>query len=480
MRSTRLVTAAAICELWAQSATFALPQSDTELAAALSELRAELNDLRARCDETQQWLTDARSAEIKQLVGDVLADAGQRTLLQGDGATCGFNRNLWVGSADGNFRLFVRGFTQQRFNYDHRNEVTGVPNSTNSEWGFQNRRSRLSIDGHVFDPSWQFKVEFQSTSGETSWSSTDLWVEKRFSDELSVRVGQFKPSYLREFNVAVTASAFADRSSTAVFFLPGRTLGAQATWQGESLRVQATIANAFEVTSNYYESGGLRDISWNSPRIAQYAFLGRAEWRLAGAWEQLTEFTGWRGGEFAALAGVAGQVMKRDNSHGVPAMYGALTPFVVGATADLSLQFNGASLCTWFAFRQVDPDQVGLAAANQYAAVVQGGLFVSDTVELVGRFEYGNADTMPNGEAPVVAAMPSNNGYSVFNAVSVGVNWYIAQQRIRITTDVSYAFTGVGAFADPVANFQRDGTNAAGAFDAHGQVLVRAQLQLMF
>ncbi len=480
MRSSSLWRVAALWATCAGSASVAGAQSDDGFAAGVAELRAELDDLRAHCDETQQWMSEARAAEIKQLVRDVLADAGQRASFAHDEATCGFDRNLWVGSSDGNFRLFVRGFTQQRFSFDHRSDVTGLSHANTSEWGFGNRRSRLSFDGHVLDPSWQFKVEFQTSSGDTTWSSTDMWIEKRFSDQLSVRVGQFKPSYLREFNVAVTSTIFADRSSTALFFLPGRTLGAQASWQNESFRLQGAFVNAFEVKSNYYESGSLRDLSWDSQRTAQYAFLGRAEWRIAGSWEQLAGFTGWRGGEFAALAGVAGQAMKRDTSQGVPAVYGDLNPLVVGATVDLSLQFNGASLCSWFAFRQVDPDQAGLAAARQYAAVVQGGVFISERVELVGRYEYGSADTMPNGESPVVSAMPSNNGYSVFSAVSVGVNWYIAMQRLRITTDLSYAFTGVGAFADPATNFQRDGTSASGAFDAHGQVLLRAQLQLMF
>ncbi len=463
---------------WAISA----PQhNDAEVVAAIAQLRAELNELRATADPTQQWLDEARLEEVKQLVRDVLSDAGQRSSLAGEQATSGFDgQNLWVGSADGNFKLIGRGFMQWRYNFDDRSEVTGVDGATNSEWGFQNRRTRLMLEGHVIDPSWQYKVEIQSTSGSQAPTSSDLWIQKTFSDGFSLRVGQFKPAYLREFDVAVTATVFADRSSTAVFFLPARTIGVQASWEGESFRLQGMFANAFDVKSNYYNSGTLRDVSWGSPKVAEYAFTGRAEWRVVGTWEQLRGFTGWRGGEVGALVGLGGQAMQRNNNQGVPAMYGDLNPFIVGATADLTLQFDGASLCTWVAFRQVDPGQAGLANANQYGAVIQGGVFVGRDLELIGRFEYGNADTMPNGETPVVASMPSNNGYSNLSAASIGVNWYISRQRLRITTDLSYAFTGVGAFADPVANFQPDGTNTAGAFDATGQVLLRAQLQIMF
>ncbi len=456
------------------------PQSDAELTAVLAELRAELDELRAATNGSQQWLNEARAEEVKQLVRDVLSDAGSRTSFDEGYETSGFIRGLWVGSADGNFRLAFRGFTQVRYTVDQRNETTGAQNSNDSTWGFEDRRTRISLEGCAGDPSWRYRAEFQTGSGQATMTATDLWIEKSFSDELSLRVGQFKPGYLREFDVSALAPVFADRSSTAVFFLPQRTIGAQLTWESEDFRLQATFANAFEVRSNYYNSGNLRGVPWNSPQNAPYAVLGRAAWLAAGTWEQLASFTGWRGGEFGALVGVAGQVMKRNNNVGVPTAYGDIKPLVIGATADVTLQFNGASLSSWFAWRQIDPCESGLAAANQYGVVIQGGLFVSDEVELIARYEYGSADTMPNGETPVVQTLPSNNGYSTISAASLGVNWYIARQRVRITTDVSYAFTGIGAFADPNSNFLQDGTSASGAFDADGQVLIRAQLQIIF
>ncbi|MSR18347.1 MAG: hypothetical protein EXS00_04105 [Phycisphaerales bacterium] len=453
--------------------------TDQELSAAIAELRRDVSELRQEADGTQTWLTAERAEQVRQTVADVLADADERASLAADGATSGFKESLWIGSADGNFKMIIRGYMQVRFTFDHRSETTGVADATNNEWGWEVRRTKLYFEGHMLDPSWKYKTEFTITGGESAPLLEDAYIEKSLGDGLSVRAGQFKAPYLREFNTSDTVTQFADRSTLSSFFSPGRTLGAQLSWEGDAFRISGMFANAVQTKSNYYSSGNLLNLPWTSTKIAQYAFAARAEWLAAGTWGQFKEYTGWCGGQFGALVGLAGEVMKKSNSQGVPATYGDIEPFVAGVTTDLTLQFSGASLATWFAFRQVDPAQAGLAPANQYGVVVQGGYFLTDTVELIARYEYGSADTMPNGEAASVAVLPSNNGYSVYNAASVGLNWYLSKQRLRVTTDLSYAFTGVGAFAT-TSDFLRDGTSPSGQFDASGQVLVRVQLQMMF
>jgi len=453
-------------------------QDDAELAAQIADLRRDVAELRASMSGDGAWLDTARAAEVRQLVKDVLADASTRTSLTGHGATAGWDGNCFVGSADGNFKLIIRGFTQIRFSFDNRPSVQGLSDAANSSWGFDVRRQRIVFEGYVIDPSWRFKAEIAARPGDSP-TLLDSYIEKVLSDQLLLRVGQFKVPFNREHLFGVTTTQFIERSSTDTFFTPGRAQGMQLTWRNEDFSLSGAVLNGFDVRSNYFHSGTMRNLSWTSDRVAEYAFAARAEWKIGGSWLQNLDSIGFPGQDVSTLIGIAGEVEKKNNSQGVPSSLGNLKPFVVAATADIGIKGSGASVFAWAVWRQIAPGQPGLANANQFGAVVQGGYFIAPTVEATLRYEYGDADTSPNGEAPTLASMPSNNGYEALQAVTVGCNWYIDGHRLKISSDIGYALTGIGAFAFGNGSFLREGT-ANGEFDSSGQVLARVQLQIMF
>ena len=82
---------------------------------------------------------------------DALADASSRASLQGSGATVGYDNGFFMSSADGNFSLRVGALEQVRFVWEF---------DTQSDMGFENRRNQLHFGGHMFDPSWAYRVVF--------------------------------------------------------------------------------------------------------------------------------------------------------------------------------------------------------------------------------------------------------------------------------------------------------------------------------
>jgi len=53
------------------------------------------------------------------------------------------------------------------------------------------------------------------------------------------------------------------------------------------------------------------------------------------------------------------------------------------------------------------------------------------------------------------------------NMLTIGCTWYINGQRLKIASDLGYAFTGIGAFAVANGSFNEDGTSN-GNFDSSG------------
>jgi hypothetical protein len=66
---------------------------------------------------------------------------------------------------------------------------------------------------------------------------------------------------------------------------------------------------------------------------------------------------------------------------------------------------------------------------NPYGFTLQGGVFVSDDVELVARYEDGDADT--------------NAATNDFSTLTFGANWYMAQNTAKLGFNFGYAFDWV-------------------------------------
>ena len=466
----------------------ALRQQNADQAKEITDLRSQNGD---------KWLSEQRASQIRGVVADVLADSQARASLQAADATAGYDRNLFIASADGNFRLNIEGQLQIRYAYNN------VPNSSltpsaghdrsqaQNEYGFELRRVKMNFFGHVFDPSWTYRIQWAyERDGENSGralSFEDVFVQKALGDGLFVRVGQWMNLFNYERVVGSRMQQFADRSLVDLYF--------DTSWvQGVLLGYEQ---ERFRVFGSYNDGGGNRNIGavLGTGNPTEWAFTGRADWKFAGAWGQLREMQGWVGSPFAAAVG-AGINWQRAGGNPPPgritvgngnlpdqAGSGTANTQVTNLSYTVDGNLRGDGWSAWAAFLgnwTYDGGAVakaqGVENALSYGTVVQGGVFVTDAVELIARYEglwVVSDNQNPTQANPLVSQS--------LNIVTLGANWYIHQNALKLTLDGGWAMNPV-RFSQGLYGLGIMGSSwrASSTGKGTGEAVIRCQLQLLF
>ena len=410
--------------------------------AIVEQLRLELDQERAT--NNSDWITEARSDEIRSLVHDVLADADSRTNLQGSGATAGWNNGFFIKSADGAFSLNLHAVLQVRFAYDDRNNVgAGLDDST---WGFENRRTALKFGGHIFDKSWKFFIQQIWTPGGTA-ALLDGVINRDLGDGWSMQLGKFRMPFLREELVNYTNLLTVERSIVSGPFGIGRSQGLQFSYKADDFKFTTAIFDDFGGIAGNANPAGTLD--------SEIAFAARAEFLVKGNWKQFGNLTAFPGTEDGVLVGLAYAYEKDEtlaNENDTDTRW----------TADINYHWDGASFFAYYAHRSFDDDDTPGNNVDQSAFVLQGGYFINDDTELFARYETADADTV---------------GVDDLEILTAGFNKYYHGQNVRWSTDVGYSYNTLGATWTGQAGFTNWQTDTAGE---DGQMLIRSQLQLMF
>ena len=404
------------------------------LQARLARLEAEVARLIAA---DQAWMTEHRAEEVRALVQDVLADADTRASLLQSGLSAGYDGGFFIGNADGTFALKMNGQLQVRFVYNSQDESP----VDDHRWGFENRRTKIKFKGHVVDPSWKYTVNGAFSRSSGTYAIEDAFITKTLDGGWSVRAGQFKPPFMREELVSSSRQLAVERSLMNEEFNQDRSQGIELTHKSDSVRFQAMYGDGFKRKSD----------PW-STEDTEFAFTARGEWLAAGDWKAFKDMSGWPGGAFAALVG--GAVHYQVDEYGTVSRDEVR---LLTLTADVSLEFDGASVFAAVVYRNPDSDA---ASPDQYGIVVQAGYFLDDEWELFGRYEWGDFDTA---------------GVEDLSVLTMGVNRYLSKHTLKWTTDVGVAFDEISSpWASDSAGWRTDGSGR------DGQVVVRSQLQLLF
>jgi hypothetical protein len=407
--------------------------SNASLAEEIAALQAEVSRLRA--ERKGDWLTQQRADDIRDLVSDVLADADTRASLLDESMTAGWDRGFVLAAPDGAFRLRLNAQVQYRFVYNHQDGVGDA-----QQWGFENRRTKVGVSGHVFDPSWRYKIRGSFSSSTGTFGTSDVYIEKRFGDGWSVRAGQFKPPFLHEWLMSSSRQLAAERSLVNAAFNPGRTDGIQLALESDRFAFKVMLSDGFD-----------RD---DTPALEpgnEIAMTGRAEVLIGGEWSQFRDYASWAGDESSVLLGGAVHYEKEESGTAGPEEEALFT-----WTADASGQFSGVGLSLAAVGSHLD-----VADADRFGIVAQAGVFiVPDAWDVFVRYEWGDSDVPGDEELSVITA---------------GVNRYIRGHEIKLTADVGYGLNPVAEFwASTGAGWRAD---EAGR---DGQVVIRTQLQLVF
>ena len=439
--------------------------SENDALAQIAELKRELAELKTSNNDS--WLTEQRAGEIRGIVQDVLADADTRTSLQDSGAMAGYNNGFFMSSADGNFKLEVGALIQVRWVMnDAKGYQAGAQNDKqNTEYGFENARTQLNFSGNVVDPSWTYRVRVNMTPANGGEATLDFgYVQKTMDNGFSFRLGQFRAPWMREMLVEDGHQLAVDRSILSAYFGQGFSQGLGLGYAQENWKVDAYYGNGIYtgVTGGPADGNG----SW-SENGTNWSVAGRFEYLIKGNWDQFADESSFRGEDFGVMVGVAGIAQRYDNQTTV-ASSGDKT---YGITGDVTMDFGGANMSAAFVWARQDPSAAGVDSVSPYGFNVQGGYFVTDDIEVFGRYDYIDYKTT------------TNTDQDKYSGVTLGANWYLAGHNAKLTLDWSMNLKSFGGNQNLTSyGWRQDGFSEAGANGSleNGQWAVRAQMQLMF
>ena len=523
----------------------ALRKQNAALAEDMEAMRKQNKSLEGsvadlHVQQNGKWLSEERAKEVRHVVEDVLKDADARSSLTPAVPTAGFgDRGFFIASPDGNFRLNLSGQLQIRYaanflssrDYSilNANPGAGVNRNTalapsansynKSTYGFEIRRMKLDFFGHVIDPSWQYRLiliynQNQNASavpggnnaagngGSSNAGMEEAMVIKDMGDGFKISVGQFKSPFLREEIVSSRRQLAVERSLVDQMFSTKFTQGVMGTWTGDHVMFEAMYndggsnANTGATAAFNSESVGSPQTLNNGAGFTEWAITAHAGWLAYGHWNDFNDlssfpgegeglmFNAWlnmqRGGEGASSA--------IQGTNNIPLSGNSDAQFFTWS-ADATWHLGGANLFSYFvmntAYNIPATTSNNISSINSYGAVVQGGYFITNTVELFGRWEWLSTQNKDVNDIGNVGNKTTPTVANVFNAgrtsaYTAGFNWFIHGRQIKLTTDSGFT-TAPLWFNNGIYGAGVAGTNYRIEPDGGGgQIVVRSQLQLLF
>jgi hypothetical protein len=315
--------------------------------------------------------------------------------------------------------------------------------------GFQMRRTRVNLAGRVTDNiKGKVQVDFNSSTGDATLQ--EAFADWAVNDGLTLRIGQQKVHFLREYSVGTVKLLTADFSVQSQAFSQGYSQMVEAGFGGDNWRAWVAFSDGFSTNNT----------AFNSASEADFALTGRAEFKFGDAdLSAFDQFTSWRGSTSGALVGAAVHY----ESGGDTNPSGPETD-LFALTADFSWVGDG-----WNAFVAGvwhDSDD-GTNSFDDYGLMAQAGVFLTDQFELFGRWDGVFVDE------------DRGAGVDDFHTATAGFNYYIVPEShaAKFTFNVMYYFDAVnntGGVVSPSAGYNLL------ADSEDGQIGVTAQLQLLF
>ena len=469
MSLTKFVGLLAGSTLTLTGVSYAAVEGNNDTATQISELKAEIAALKG--NQGEQWLTEQRADQIRGVVQDVLADSNTRSSFQqAGGATAGYNNGFFISSADGNYSLKINALEQVRFvwNNTYQSKTSGgAPDGNDAnQWGFENRRTQAFFSGNVVDPSWKYLVgiAYDSQSdpyvsngdGDPAFNLYYAMVTKTFGDGFSVSVGQMNVPFTVESNLFNAGSTqMGDYSIFEYMFGAGQQVGAMAKLEKDAFRVSGGWYNIVQT-----DVSGTIGQSWDNADNQSIAIASRAEYKVAGTWDQFSKESSFKGEEFGLLIG-GGVIWQNGRAQNSDSTYNA-NP--LGLTADAQAKFGGFNLIGQFLWQDGYPGTD--SSSSVWGFNVQGGAFVTEDLEVFGAWAY--ADTAGDGGG--------TGSFGTTNYLQTGANWYFAKNSIKATVMGIIPLNNDAAQAGNLRGFE----GGVGLTGEDNNFSLVCQLQVMF
>ncbi|MDX2147531.1 MAG: porin [Planctomycetota bacterium] len=314
--------------------------------------------------------------------------------------------------SEGDATLNISGYTQIRYNANFRDDKS-VGDQDDFTHGFNIPFTKLKFQGSVIEPGLTYEIvgAFQGL-GDSSTDSGDFNLENafgqyRWDSGVYVRFGQFKLPILREELIDNSRQLFVDRSVTNSVFQQDWSQGIELGYEGEQFRILGDFSDGWRTANTDFNSGAEAD----------WALTGRVEFQaLSTDWNRWTDFTSFRNSDAGLLIGAAAHYQQSgETGDGIDNANPSDVDLLL-YTVDAAYEANGWNLYGAFIGANLDDDQFN-DSADHFGIVFQGGLFVTDQVEIIARWDTTFVDDK---------AASANFREDTISFLTGGVNYYLA------------------------------------------------------
>ena len=357
---------------------------------------------------------------------ELSADAGSRSSFRADGGAGYDAQGFNISSGDGANTLYIFGSAQIRYNMDFGDDGADDPNFPERDdftGGFEVGLGRLGVHGNVWDKALTYQVR-GDFGGNGDFSLETAFAQYAWDNGFALQFGQFKHPLLRESMIDNEYQLAVNRSIAEAVFGGGYVQGFQLKYAAEAFRVWAGFTDGIYTANTPY----------NSSQEADWAFNARAEFKAMGNnWERFDDFTSWRSAEdMGLIIGAAAHYQDSSGDTGGVVDTNSILDYTIDA------QFEGKGFNVFAAFygNMTDANADDGTDTDNYGAVIQAGVFLTDQVELFGRWDMIMWDSSITDGAGDEA---DDNHF-----ITAGVNYYLSPEShaAKFTADVIYSLEG--------------------------------------
>lgn len=389
----------------------------------------------------------AQNATLDQdraYAAELVADAGSRTSLLANAGGAGYNDGMFqINDGTGNNTLNVGGSFAFRWNMSFRDDSV-VGDQDDLTTGFNMPFARFRMSGNVWSKDLSYKLQGVANN-EGGFGLEEAWARYDWGNGFAVRWGQFRLPLVREFNVDREFQLAMDRSVTGYAFDPGYVQGVEVQYVADMFRVMGTFSDGLSTANT----------DFNSSAEADYALTGRVEVQAMGNnWKRWDDQTSFKNAQDVGLL-IGGGIHWQDGGE----TGGTTDTQILVYTLDASIEGQGWNAMAAFYGANVDS---GGGDTDTFGGLIQGGIFVTDQVEVFGRWDALFLDDAGGSDDDS-------------HFVTVGLNYYVSPEShaAKATVQVSYAFNETAGIINGVSSTGTD-TGFLGQAD-DGEFTLNAQ-----
>jgi hypothetical protein len=358
-----------------------------------AELREQIEALQSKVAKIEA--KEASAAQQQATMQSVLNDAERRSqLLQSGGMTAGWNgKEFALSSADGAFKM-VPYFQFQFRGIANWADEAQADGDDNTESGFEIRRMKAGLKGNAFakELSYDFNLAVNRNSGTPTLEKA--FVQYAFSDEMALKIGQWKDNVFHEETISSSKQIAVDRS------LVNEELGGGNTdyVQGVALVYSSeAIAGEFAL----HDGANSDNTNYLDQDDANYGASARVEYKVFGDWKSYSDFTALKNKEDLLVIGAGLNYTEGGDDkavfHTIDAQY------EVG-----QLGIYAAYVATWA--------DDGADDEYSWGAIGQVAYLIDENWEVFGRYGFLEEDSI--------------------NEITFGANYYWHGHNAKATLDV--------------------------------------------